>query len=207
MPLIMSETAATQKRPVIIWFVLFFAALIAMAGTLDYLDIDDPVLANAMMLIPMVFLVKAGLNAAHNAQRHGNRGTPQANYLKRMLVVSLLYLGSLFAATTMIDEGDPITPLSIAIAIVPGLAVAGYFWAIARLIIEMKDEFLKMLQVRQALIATGISLSAASIWGFLESFEQVPHIDAYWWPITWFFGLGVGALVNKLTYGTIGECP
>ena len=204
----MSDTATdTQKRPVIIWFVLFFVGLGAMALLLDYSDIKDPVIANAMMLVPMAFIIKAGLNAARNAQQHGERGTPQANYLKRMLAVSLLYLGSLFAATMLIDEGDPITPLSIAIAIVPGLAVAGYFWAIARLIIELKDEFLRMLQVRMALVATGIALSAASIWGFLESFEQVPHIDAFWWPIAWFFGLGIGAVVNKLTYGTIGECP
>ena len=201
----MSETTATQKRPVIFWFLMFAAAMAGMAIVLEASNIDDPLIANAMMLVPIAFIVKAGLNAAHNARQHGDRGTPQANYLKRMLVVTLLYLGSLFAATMLIEDGDPITALSIAIAIVPGIAVAGYFWAIARLIVEMKDEFLRMLQIRQALIATGISLSAASIWGFLESFDQVPHIDAFWWPIVWFFGIGVGAVINKLTYGTTGE--
>lgn len=204
----MSEAVTKREsRPVIIWFILFFVALGAMAVLVDTLEIDDPVIANAMMLVPVAFMVKAGLNAARNAQQSGTRGTPQAAYLRRMVAVSLLYLASLFGATMLIEDGDPITPLSVIIAIVPGIAVAGYFWAIARLIIELKDEFLRMLQVRMALIATGFALSLASIWGFLESFGQVPHIDAYWWPIAWFFGIGIGAIVNKMTYGTIGECP
>lgn len=204
--LIMTETVNdTQRRPVVFWFLLFFAALGAMALILDQSDIKDPLIANAMMLVPMIFLVKAGLNAMHNAGRHGERGSPQRNYLTRMLVLSIAYVGSLFAATELISEGDPITPVSIAIAIVPGIAVVGYFWAMGRYIVELKDEFLRMLMVRQSLIATGLAFSAASVWGFLESFGQAPHIEAYWWPILWFFGIGVGAVVNKLTYGTTGE--
>ncbi|WP_260482844.1 hypothetical protein [Sphingomicrobium flavum] len=202
----MTETQTQpQRRPVIFWFLLFFASLGAMGLILDQSDISDPLIANAMMLVPMIFLVKAGLNAMHNAGRQGERGSPQRNYLMRMLVVSLAYVGSLFAATSLINDGDPITPLSVAIAIVPGLAVVGYFWAMGRYIVELKDEFVRMLMVRQSLIATGLAFSAASVWGFLESFEQAPHLDAYWWPILWFFGIGVGAIVNKIQYGTTGE--
>ena len=62
-----------------------------------------------------------------------------------------------------------------------------------------------MLVVRQALIATAIALSLASTWGFLESFELVGHVHAYWWPIAWFFGLGVGAIANKIQHGAAGE--
>lgn len=203
----MTDTQAqAHNRPVIFWFLLFAAALGAMGLIVNQSNIDDPLIANAMMVVPVIFLVKAGLNAAHNARLKGDRGTPQANYLKRMLLVSLLYLGSLFAATMLIDDGDPITPLSIAIAIVPGVAVVGYFWAMGRFIVELKDEFVRMLMVRQALIATGLALSAASVWGFLESFEQAPHLDAYWWPILWFFGIAVGGIANKLRYGTTGDC-
>ena len=201
----MSE--ATKRQPVVIWFVLFFVALGAMALLQEAVDIEDPILANAMMLAPLAFMIKAGLNAARNAARKGERGSPQARYLKRMMLVSLLYLGSLFAAVALIDDGDPITPVSVLLAVVPGIAVAGYFWAIGRFLLEIKDEFLRMLQIRASLIATAISLSAASIWGFLENFGQVPHVDAFWWPIVWFFGLGLGSLWNKLTYGTTGECP
>ena len=203
----MTETTTTvSRKPVLPWFAAFVIAIFAMAAALEYSDVRDPLFANLAMLVPMIFLVKAGLNSIHNAGKLGAVGSPMRNYLKRMLIVSLAYVGSLFAAVSLIDKGDPITPLSVAIAIVPGLAVVGYFWAIGRFIVEVKDEFIRMLNIRQSLIATAISLSAASVWGFLENFGQAPHIDAFWWPIVWFFGLGIGALANKITYGTTGEC-
>ncbi|MBW0144111.1 hypothetical protein [Sphingomicrobium clamense] len=201
-----NETVSkSPRKPVLPWFGAFFVAIIAAGVALNLSDIKDPLVANLIMASPMVFIVKAGLNAMANAGTQGAVGSPTRNYLKRMLIVSLTYVGSLIAAVMLIDEGDPITPLSMIIAIVPGLAVVGYFWAIGRFILEVKDEFIRMLNIRQSLIATAISLSAASVWGFLENFEQVPHIDAYWWPILWFFGLGVGGIANKITYGTAGD--
>ncbi|MEP5937792.1 MAG: hypothetical protein ABJ239_05660 [Erythrobacter sp.] len=123
----------------------------------------------------------------------------------RMVMVSLAYLGSLFLASELIEKGEEITLIAIALAIIPGVAVSGYFWAIGSLIIEQKDEFQRLLIVRQALIATAIALSLAAIWGFLENFELVQHIDSYWWPVVWFFGLGIGAIVNKVQLGSFGE--
>lgn len=194
-----------QKRPVIIWFVIFLAFLGAMILAVDYWDIGNPLIANGLIVLSMIFLAKAGLNSMANAGRNGAPGAPARTYLMRMLVVSFAYVGSLFAASSLIEDGDPVTVLSVLIAIVPGLAVAGYFWAIGRYVREQQDEFLRMLMVRQSLIATGLTFSAASIWGFLESFGQVGHLDAYWWPILWFFGIGIGALVNRIEHGTWGE--
>jgi hypothetical protein len=58
-----------------------------------------------------------------------------------------------------------------------------------------------MLLVRQTLWASGFALSAATIWGFLESFELVDHVPVYWVSALWFLGLGIGALINRLTIG------
>ena len=69
----------------------------------------------------------------------------------------------------------------------------------------MSDEFQKMLLVRQSLIATGLTMAIVSIYGFLENFGVAPHVDAFWWPIVWFGGLAVGALANKIKFGTIGD--
>lgn len=134
------------------------------------------------------------------------RNTAKRVYFKRMSIVSVGYLAAVFAAASLIDEGEPITWLSALLALLPGLGVVGYIWAIMRLMIEETDEFFRMLIVRQSLIATGIALSAASIWGFLEAFAIVGHVDAYWWPVIYFFGFGVGAIVNKIQFGASGEC-
>ena len=55
--------------------------------------------------------------------------------------------------------------------------------------------------VRQSLVASGFALSIATIWGFLESFDLVDHIDSYYVAVLWFGGLGLGSCVNKLTFG------
>ena len=55
--------------------------------------------------------------------------------------------------------------------------------------------------VRQTLWASGFALSVATIWGFLENFDLVGHVEAYYIAVLWFGGLGLGACINKLTLG------
>jgi hypothetical protein len=71
-------------------------------------------------------------------------------------------------------------------------------------LIEEQDEYVRMLMVRQTLWASGFALSAATIWGFLESFGLAGHVDAYYIAVAWFFGLGIGGVINKLTLGEGG---
>ena len=72
---------------------------------------------------------------------------------------------------------------------------------IGRLLIEEKDEYLRSLLVRQMLVATGLTMVVATIYGFLENYGLVGHVDAFYLTILFFFGLGVGSLVNRLTLG------
>lgn len=187
------------------WFAAFLAAMVAMVIFVDMAGIKDKLVATGLMLLPALLLVPMVRNAMANSGQRGASGAPSVRYLKRMAMVSIVYLASLFLAEHMIEDGTA-TPFSIALAIVPGLAVAGYFWAIGRYMTELTDEFLRMLLVRQTLIATAFAFSAAAIYGFLENFELVPHVDAYWWPIAFFLGFAIGAVANKLQFGTYGEC-
>ncbi|WP_265587285.1 hypothetical protein [Sphingomicrobium arenosum] len=132
--------------------------------------------------------------------------SPHKRYMQRMVLASIFYIGTLMIAAFMHDEGDPVTPLTVILAILPGLGVIGYLWAIGRLIIEQKDEFIRMLIVRQCLYGIGIALSAAAVHGFLSSFDVVPRIDAFWWPVVFFLGFGVGGVINKMQFGASGEC-
>ncbi len=125
-------------------------------------------------------------------------------YMKRIAILMVLYLIFLFSGDYLIDNELVSGVPAYIIAILAGLPVAGMFWAIGMLLIEETDEFLRMLLVHQTLIATGIAMAAASIWGFLENFGLVQHVDSYWWAIIWFLGLGIGAIANKLTLGAAG---
>ncbi len=134
------------------------------------------------------------------------RSAAQRRYIKRTLLFTGLYVLSLFVAVYLHSREMMEGPLAYPLAILPGLCIAGVFLAIGRLIVEEEDEFIRMLIVRQSLIATGFALSISTIYGFLNSFDLAPHIDAYWTTILWFAGLGVGATANKLQYGAWGEC-
>jgi FtsH-binding integral membrane protein len=125
-------------------------------------------------------------------------------YLARVAVAMTLYIISIFIAVRLVVHGGVGGPAAYALAVLPGLCIVAVFWAVARLIIEQEDEYQRMLLVRQTLVATGFSLSLASVWGFFEAFNLAPHIDAYYVAILWFAGLGVGALYNRLTIGDGG---
>jgi hypothetical protein len=63
-----------------------------------------------------------------------------------------------------------------------------------------------MQMVRQTLWASAFALSVATVWGFLESFDMVGHVDAYYVAVLWFGGLGLGSCINKLTLGAPVGC-
>jgi hypothetical protein len=75
-----------------------------------------------------------------------------------------------------------------------------------RYLVDEQDEYVRMLTVRQTLWATGFALSIATVWGFLESFDMVGHIESYYVATLWFGGLGFGSLMNRLTLGTTVRC-
>lgn len=91
-------------------------------------------------------------------------------------------------------------------AILPALPIIGLFAAMGRYLVEEKDEYVRSVMVRQSLWASAFTLSVATIWGFLENFEVVRHVDSYMIAVVWFFGLGVGAIANKLTRGETANC-
>jgi len=170
--------------------------------------IENNGLVMILLIIPMVMVFALFRSVYVKSQRGDGecvpRGMAQARYIKRVAIFTSLYLAT-FGAMTFMDKGfAPPEAVRFLIALFPGLAISGIFWAIGRLIIEEQDEFLRMLTIRQTLIASAIALSAASIWGFLEFANLVPHVDAYWFAVVWFFGLFVGALINRIEHGTWG---
>ncbi|MCJ2187092.1 hypothetical protein [Novosphingobium beihaiensis] len=128
----------------------------------------------------------------------------QKRYLRRVLLFTGLYLVTFALQTALTKENDLSVFTRTAFALLPGFCISGVFWAIGRLIVEEQDEFQRMLTVRQAMIASGLAMASASVWGFLEGAAVVPHVDAYWWAVVWFIGLAIGGAVNRVQYGSWG---
>ena len=130
--------------------------------------------------------------------RH-HRSPAMNRYLLRLAVAMVAYIFTLALALHFVGNGAVTGPLAYLLGVLPGLSVAGIFWAIGRLLIEEQDEYLRMLLVRQTLVATGFTLSIVTVWGFLENLDLVAHVDAFYIAVLWFFGLGVGSCFNWLT--------
>jgi hypothetical protein len=127
------------------------------------------------------------------------RSAAVKRYNLRVAAAMAAYIVSLTAALTFVGGGRVTGAGAYLLALLPGVSVAGVFWAIGRLLVEEKDEYMRLLLVRQALVATGFTLSVATMWGFLENFDLVPHVDAFYIAVLWFAGLALGNCVNWLT--------
>ena len=126
-------------------------------------------------------------------------------YVIRLAVLMTIYLITLFAAVTAFRGNMVSGPAAYALAVLPALPIIGVFWAVMRLLVEEPDEFVRMLLVRQTLVATGFCLTVMTIWEFLQNFDLVPQgSNGFGAAFFWFIGLGVGALYNRITIGDSG---
>ena len=126
------------------------------------------------------------------------RNTAQRRYERAILLLSIAYAGVLVPDVYLFKHHLLAGPLAYAAAVLPGLAIVGMFAVIGRYLVEERDEYLQMLMVRQSLVASAFALTLATIWGFLESFDLVAHVESYYVAVLWFGGLGVGSCVNLI---------
>ena len=126
------------------------------------------------------------------------RNPAQRRYNRRVLGLSLAYAGALIGVSLVFRDHPPTGPVAWALALLPALPLVGIFIAMGRYLVEEGDEYLRAVESRKALIATGFMLIVTTCWGFLQSFDQVPRVDFYWAAIIWFGGLGLGGCANRL---------
>lgn len=203
-----SGSTRVLGRGPLFWLGMTFGSTAAIVALALSDAIENKGLVTLLLAIPLAtFAAMAIAMLKLNASGSGDcvtKGEAQRRYIKRVALFTSLYLAT-FALMTFADKQLAVpTSARFALALLPGLAISGVFWAIARLIIEETDEFIRMLTIRQTLIASGLALSAASIWGYLEAADLVVHLDAYWVAVVWFVGLALGAVANRIQHGAWG---
>lgn len=127
--------------------------------------------------------------------------------LWRTAAVMAVYVLGLLAARFLIRGHGVSGAPAYALALIPGLAMAALFWISGKTIAETEDEFMRMLAVRQHLIAAGFAMAVASVWGTLEMFDLVQHVAAIYIVMLWAAGIFLGMIVNRVTHGVWGQCP
>lgn len=126
-------------------------------------------------------------------------------FSRSMLILSLIYVVILVGVTTFFRSPDRAGLLAYTAAVLPALPVIAVIFVMGRYLVQESDEYLRMKFNRQVLIATGLMLTVVTVWGFLERFGRVNHVEGYWAAVVWFLGFGIGRVVNSLTFGD-GTC-
>lgn len=75
-------------------------------------------------------------------------------------------------------------------ALAPGLAISAQLWVVLRFLRE-SDEYIRALLAKRFIAAALLTFSAATIYGFLETFAAAPHAPLWMvYPLFWAaFGL------------------
>ena len=189
----MNAKVQTHGRSQGFWAGLWLASLGVIAGLQLSGAIESPygfiLLAISMaLLVPMI-----------RAARRSGCGSPATDrYNKRVIASSFAYVLGLGIAITLWRTYDLQGPVAFIIAMLPTVPTFGVIWALARYLAEETDEYLLHRTVSRALGGLGLVLALGIFWGFLEMFELVPHVWAWWVLPAWAIGMGLTQLWQKV---------
>jgi hypothetical protein len=97
-------------------------------------------------------------------------------YLRRFLVTMLFYVLCIVISVWIFVHQRPTGVLAYALAVLPALPIVGMLAVFGLYLAEEKDEFQRTIFIQSMLWATGGTLAATTIWGFMENFVHVPHL-------------------------------
>lgn len=111
-------------------------------------------------------------------------------YVFRTMAFMSGYVAINVAAISGAFDDITSTPAAWALALAVSAPVVGQIWATLSLMRD-SDEFVRAVTAKQFIMAAGLSMAAATVWGFGESYADAPHIPAWMiYPLFWAcFGL------------------
>jgi hypothetical protein len=121
----------------------------------------------------------------------------QRRYNGRVIVAAMVYAVLLTSEQFALHRVHMPSAPGYALAVLPALPIIAIFVLVGRYLIEEQDEYLRMRMVRQILWATGLTLAATTLWGFLED-AGLPHVPMFYVSVFWFAGLGIGGCIMNL---------
>lgn len=174
------------------WVALYFFSVVIIAVLKLTGAIESPVgfillAAATCLLLPLA-----------RRRSDGCISRAMVDYNRRIVFSSLGYVLGLGIAVTLWNSYQLSDALVFAISLLPTVPTFGIIWAMARYLAEEQDEYLRHRMIMAALVALGVVLAIGIFYGFLEMFELVPHIWAWWVLPVWAIGLGLTQLWQKV---------
>lgn len=104
---------------------------------------------------------------------------PMRRYLLRFGVSMTAYVILLVTAVSLGRQGLADGPWGYLIALAPSVGVLGAIASIGFYLAEETDEFARTTLIHSLLWGTAGTLSVATVWGFLETFDKAPHVPTW----------------------------
>ena len=185
----LDEAGPTGRNKLHLIAIAEAVTLAAAAAAMIMLDLGwaGAILIAVLVAAFTVTLFRAG---EARAKAIGNFSPAMGRYNRRMLAASGIYVVGLFGAIWAHDTLGADGALAFLFAFAPSVGVLMMVWAMGRLLAEEEDEYLRHRYVRSSLFGLGTLLTIATIWGFFEQFDLVPHAPT--WLAVPIFALGLG---------------
>ena len=182
-------------------FLIVVVGAIALAAASAAMIVFDLGWMGTVAMAALVILFTYTLFRAgeQRAKALGNFSTAMGRYNRRMMAAGAFYVVGLFAAIWAHDTLRLSGAAAFAAAFLPSIGVLWMVWAMGRLLAEEQDEYLRLRLVRSSLFGLGTLLTLATVWGFFEQFDLVPHVPT--WAAVPVFALGLG-LANCVRWGS-----
>jgi hypothetical protein len=127
-----------------------------------------------------------------------NNSPAARRYLRRFIPLMLSYVAILLGVSAWFNHGGPTGWLRYLVAVLPAIPLIGVIAAMAAFIVEEKDEYQRMLMVRNCLYGIGFSLSVSTVWGFLQNYGLAPVYPGWAAFVLFCIGMIPGAIIEKL---------
>ncbi len=151
-----------------------------------------------VFLIPLLATLLFFAELRRHAARNGRMGPAVSRYMTRLASCMTAYFALLLLANYLTEHNALTGPAAWAIALLPALPILGAIITILRYLAEEEDEYIRLLAVRSSLIATGLTLAVATVWGMLEQAGLAAHFPVSTIFAIWCVGLGVGQMTQKV---------
>jgi hypothetical protein len=122
----------------------------------------------------------------------------EKRYLTRFFPAMVAYLAVMAGEHILFAGIQPSAAVAWALAIAPAIPILGVIAAMGLYLTDETDEYLRLQHAKATLLAAGITLSVATVWGFLEDFRLVAHVPAYWGFVVFCGALGLARCLIKV---------
>ena len=184
-----AQTLPFHRRPAF-WVVSLLASF-AVIAALRISDAIDPTVGFLLMVLAMVQIIPLTRASMAKQKSTGHLSPAIKNYTRRFMLASFGYMLGLGIAVTINDRIELSQGGAFLIALLPVVPIFGMIWTMGRYVHEEDDEYLRHRAIMASLFGLGVVLSVGTFWGFLESFDVVPHVEAWACFPIWAIGMGI----------------